>query len=365
MNHIYKNFVKLGTSGFIGSMPALELVEAWKNKEILYVAEAQRGMKMERNPANGELRQTPVHFKKNITAIKNSILNGMYFPDEITLNAFETEQISYSEPHQEITCTKALALIDGYHRISALVELSETKIGRDIISHLDFPIKITVYEMAKAKKQFYQFTLGSKVSSSRAAYLNNTNESSLIAERLLSDKDSPLYKRINIVSNSITSTDRNNLVTFATLTNAIENSYDTKTITCSIERDAIVQHIKSFITCLFDMNPEFNSYELRKELRKENDITCDNFTWYAYMHISRFLMDKPDLRKNVMFLKSISFHKSAFWLNDVVRTSDKETIHPDGTMTVQTRYSVVNGISTRRTIGTDLLRELKKLIFAS
>ena len=363
----YKNIIKLGDNSFIGSISALELVRLWETKTLTYVPDAQRGMKKERNLNTGELTDVPVHFKKNIREIKEAIMTGNYFPDTISINIIKDESSIVRFNNNELYSKGTQALLDGYHRIMALMELSKVREGERAIKYLEFPIKITCCDLETAKRQFFQFTLGSKISASRAAFLNNKSYSAKIAGRLLEDEDSPLRGRINTIANSITTTDKVSVVTFATLTQALDNSFDTKAIVCDKECDQIIAHLKTYFRLLFKsfkgLADTDEAFTLRKEGRLDHNVKCENVMFYGYVAIASYLFGKNISAKDITPLTKISYYKEASWLSDIVRTATKEEEKPDGSVVTLTRYTVLNGISNRRALATNLLKEYKKLTY--
>lgn len=362
------NALKLSDKEFNVVINAYHLAEMWVNGTIKYVEDIQRGVK-ETIDEEGNIVKEPIINKANVKTITNKILEGNYYLDQITLNILAEEgkqksKVKYSKTSSELIVESGIcALLDGNHRMTSLVELyrSGDEDAINALKSISFPVKISILNKEDAQEQFYQFTLGSKISSSRKEYFNNKDNANKITKYLY--QNSVLTGMIENTKNAIAKNDEIHVVSYATLKNAIELAFDVDTLT-SEEVDSLEKYLAEFFEELFTVIPEFKSFEGRKELREQNLLTCENFTFYGYIGIAQWLHEKEGWKDLLKLVKDIDFDKTnEFWEDQhIIKKSlakqgkikkSKEKVY---------KYTILNTNNSRSSMRKATLERFKKLV---
>lgn len=349
---------KLEEGAVMTYLNGLELVELWEKKRMVYNPEIQRGtvrVKLE----NGNFEDRPVVSLANIKKIKECMLNGTFYVSQLTLNVLkETAKFTYDNEKETITIEgDVLAISDGQHRIKALKEIKDEHPEFDL-AKLRFPVKITHYNEEKAQEQFYQYTLGNKISTSRKEYFNHSNYANKIVKALY--HDSVLKGKIENIKNTIGKKDQIKIVTFATLKSALELNFETNTIATDKEAQDIIDFLKKFFEKLLDVIPEFNDYESRTMLREENSLKCENITFYGYLAVAKFLFYQPDWEQKMNVLGEIDYTKDPnIWptVVNVVKVASKDK--KNGKVK---KFTIVNNTQSRRALKDKMLRIFKEKV---
>ncbi len=245
-----------------------QLVEFWDDGTISYNPEIQRGTKV-RIRNNQEIEEA-VYSNANVKKIYKAMVEGNFFEDMITLNILNNEESSISDVFYDdssdtnaITINGEINIADGQHRIRALKMLKESNekgITNIPLDTFAFPVKITHYDIRKAQQQFHQFSQGLKISSSRSQYFNTTDHSNDIVRELM--RNSELSGRVEIVKNTIIKSEKRNVVTFATMVNAIQMVYREMTNT---QARQLAVYLCEFFDEVFNQVPELLNYDSRQE----------------------------------------------------------------------------------------------------
>lgn len=211
------NVIKVNETEFLTEMDGKKLLSMWKNKEIAYSPEIQRGMTI-RQSKNDKSEKVPVFSVSNVKKIYSAMASGAYFTDMISLNVMYDMDNSFNYDSGTLTViADCFDVSDGQHRLRALELLEksneEGKTSVDLES-LKFAVKISHLSIEKAQQQFYQFSQGLKISSSRAEYFNHTDLPNLLVKRLI-DKDMALEGIVEIVKNSIPKKRTSRIVCYA------------------------------------------------------------------------------------------------------------------------------------------------------
>lgn len=358
-NVVFKNTQKLGDKEYMTYMTGGRLVNYWQTGGLKYIPEIQRGVKTVVNES-GEIEEVAVFSASNVKKIKESIKKNSFYVSQITLNILENEsKLIYDENKRELVVVEGvLALLDGQHRVRALTELKEECPEFDL-TKIIFPIKITNYSEEKAQEQFYQYTLGSKISSSRGEYFNNKDYANKIVKNLYND--SVLSDRIENVKNIIGKNEQIKIVSFATLKNAIEINFNTSKMDNVGEANEVYDFLKEFFEELFEIMPEFNDYELRKLLKEEQSLKCENFTFYGYLAIAEYLQYKKDWKELLQFINEIDFLKtSPIWSSQVTKKNVLKRKSKNQEQEV--KYTIVNNTQSRKEMGVIMVKAFKKVL---
>lgn len=358
-NVLFKNTHKLGEKEYMTYMTGGRLVNYWKNDGIKYIPEIQRGLKTVINE-NGEKEEVAVFSAANVKKIKESMKKNSFYVSQITLNILENgSKLMYDENKKELVVVEGvLALLDGQHRVRALEELQDENPEFDL-NKIIFPVKITNYPEEKAQEQFYQYTLGSKISSSRGEYFNNKDYANKIVKNLYNN--SILTDRIENVKNIIGKNEQIKIVSFATLKNAIEINFNTSKMDNSGEANEVYEYLKEFFVELFDIIPEFNDYESRKLLKEEQSLKCENFTFYGYLAIAEYLQYKKDWKELLPYITEIDFLKlSPIWAGQVTKKSVIKRKSKNQEQEI--KYTIINNTQSRKEMGITMVKAFKKVL---
>lgn len=314
---------RINENEFITIIPGWQLVEYWNDGIISYNPEIQRGSRIKKKRNNEEVKEA-VYSRANVNKIYKAMVAGNYFIDMITLNILDDGNSSISEPFFDeandtdaVNITGKIEIADGQHRIRALKMLAvSNEEGRTNIplENLFFPVKVTHYDIKSAQKQFHQFSQGLKISSSRAEYFNSTDRSNKIVRKLM--QDSELAGRVEIVKNSIIKSEKKNVVTFATLVNAISMVYKEMT---NVQAEELAQYLSEFFDRLFDAIPELVDYESRQQ-SKETSLKAENLMFYGYIAISKVLKDRENWQQYLPLINQLDLSKeSELWFGKVTK----------------------------------------------
>lgn len=314
---------KIGEKEYLTLIPGWQLVEYWDEGIISYNPEIQRGSRIKKKRNNQEVEEA-VYSKANVKKIYEAMVSGNYFVDMITLNVLNDGNSTISDCFYDtnneadsFTVTGKLEIADGQHRIRALKMLNDSNekgITNIPLESFIFPVKITHYDIKTAQQQFHQFSQGLKISSSRSEYFNATDHSNEIVRQLM--RNSELAGRVEIVRNTITKRERRNVVTFATMVNAIKMVYKEMT---NAQADSLSQYLCEFFDELFNTVPELLSYESRQQ-SKETSLKAENFMFYGYTAISKVLRDRENWQQYLPLINQLDLSKeSEVWFGKVTK----------------------------------------------
>lgn len=341
---------RLGEAEFTTHLSGKELLRLWLDNVIEYFPEIQRGTKVKLDKDKNEV-EVPVFSMANVKKITESILKGNYFTDLITLNIVKdgTEKVEFKD-NSLIVYSGKIAISDGQHRIRALESIKMSNDTMETAFDLDsliFPVKITIYDISTAQQQFYQFSQGLKISSSRSEYFNSKDLSNILVKRLM-EKGRALHEKVEVVKNTISKKDTRHLVSFATLVNAVEMVYVLDT---EEELDRLTEYLNEFFKELINLIPELSDYEKRLE-SKEHSLIAENFMFYGYMAISQILFNIPDWKEKMPLILQLDLNKdSKLWYGKIIKRGKKKG------------YSIINSNDSRRAIINRINKEFSELLY--
>ncbi|QUH22229.1 hypothetical protein HYG84_18260 (plasmid) [Alkaliphilus sp. B6464] len=308
--------MQIGEKEYLTYITGKDLVEFWIDKKIGYNPRIQRGVKLKVN--RDEEIKVPVFSLANVKKIRDKILMGNYFTDMITLNLLENGEEYFEYKNGDLIIYEGETdLADGQHRTRALHMIKMSNDLKDTsfdLSKIIFPLKITHYDEKTAQQQFHQFSLGLKISRSRSEYFNATDYSNIVVRELMNNSD--LADRVEIVSNSISKKDTKHIVTFATLVNAIEETYKIGT---KKQAKELAKYLCQFFDELIDEIDELHDYDKRIE-SKETSFIGENFMFYGYVSISKILKGMENWKEKILLIKELDLFKgSKIWFGQVTK----------------------------------------------
>lgn len=148
----FMNMVQITEDQFVGKITLQWLMKAKRAGLINYDPNEQRAL---RRIKHGETEiWKPWVSNKNVSEIKESMLNGTYIPDPITLNIPDGSSYYYENGKLvvESIANGMFNLDDGYHRYLAMSQIN------DFDKEFDYPMEIRIvsFDNAKANRFIFQ-----------------------------------------------------------------------------------------------------------------------------------------------------------------------------------------------------------------
>lgn len=346
---IFRSVNALGEYEYTTHLNGNELLRLWQENVIEYNPEIQRGTKVKLDKKKDEI-EVPVFSTANVKKIYNAMVSGNYFTDLITLNIMRdgTEKVEFEDGNL-VVYKGDINIADGQHRIRALEAIRMSNEALETTFNLEslvFPVKITVYDTVQAQQQFYQFSQGLKISSSRSEYFNQQGLANILIKNLM-EPGMALHEKVEVVKNTIAKTDTRHLVSFATLVNAIRMVY---IIDTEDELAELTTYLNEFFHELINLIPELRSYELRLK-SKETSLIAENFMFYGYVAISQILQNDPDWKTKIPLILQLDFEKdSKLWYGKVTKRGKRRG------------YSIINSSDSRRAMINRINKEFGRLL---
>lgn len=329
VDYKFEKVNQLKENEWLTSINAYELARLWESEQLVYYPETQRGVINKKGRNGKKDKDVPIRSEANIKAIQGLIMRGKYFPDTLTLNILsEDNGVLYDAATSELDIKDGLlCILDGYHRIKALhnIYLYTQEFDFDL-TKIIFPVKITNYDREEAKRQFRQYSLGMKINSSRSESFNLDDAVSNIVREL--NFHGALEGLINDKTNSITEDNKEHIVTFATLTQAIRDSF--KKIDGENEQKEILEFLQEYFEELMLLFPQMETYEGRRE-SKDYELVCENFFFYVWISFAKKLYDNKirfqernkvyNWQKEMSYLTKVDFGRECTTWSDITKDS--------------------------------------------
>ena len=352
MEFTFDFLARLKDNAYLTMLDGAQLVNLWEDGIISYNPEIQRGNRIKIK--NNEEIEEAVYSKTNVKKIYAAMVAGNYFEDLITLNLLDdgnssVSDVFYDETNEfnAFTTYGKIDIADGQHRIRALKMLSDSNeegITNIPLTEFNFPVKITHYDTKTAQQQFHQFSQGLKISSSRTEYFNTSDHSNEIVRKLMRNSD--LAGRVEIVRNSIIKSEKRNVVTFATLVNAIKMVYKDMT---SAQAESLGQYLCQFFNELFNEVPELIDYE-RRQQSKETSIKTENIMFYGYIAISKAIRERDNWEQYISLINQLDLNKdSELWFGKVTKRG-------------RNGLAMVNSLDSRKYIVEKIIEQFEELL---
>lgn len=329
VDYKFEKVNQLKENEWLTSINAYELARLWESEQLVYYPETQRGVINKKGRNGKKDKDVPIRSEANIKAIQGLIMRGKYFPDTLTLNILsEDNGVLYDAATSELDIKDGLlCILDGYHRIKAIhnIYLYTQEFNFDL-TKIIFPVKITNYDREEAKRQFRQYSLGMKINSSRSESFNLDDAVSNIVREL--NFHGALEGLINDKTNSITEDNKEHIVTFATLTQAIRDSF--KKIDGENEQKEILEFLQEYFEELMLLFPQMETYEGRRE-SKDYELVCENFFFYVWISFAKKLYDNKirfqernkvyNWQKEMSYLTKVDFGRECTTWSDITKDS--------------------------------------------
>lgn len=355
VDYKFEKVNQLKENEWLTSINAYELARLWESEQLVYYPETQRGVINKKGRNGKKDKDVPIRSEANIKAIQGLIMRGKYFPDTLTLNILsEDNGVLYDAATSELDIKDGLlCILDGYHRIKAIhnIYLYTQEFNFDL-TKIIFPVKITNYDREEAKRQFRQYSLGMKINSSRSESFNLDDAVSNIVREL--NFHGTLEGLINDKTNSITEDNKEHIVAFATLTQAIRDTF--KKIDSEKDEEEILAFLQEYFEELMLLFPQMRTYEGRRE-SKDYELVCENFFFYVWISFAKKLYDNVvrfqernkiyNWKKEMSYLSKVDFGRECSTWADITKDSATK-----GRVIVHTKVN-------RQSAYEDLLSELE------
>lgn len=199
-----------------------QIYELYEHNLIKYNSKTQRNLKT-KSIDNNILEKININ-KRSVNEIRDSILQGLFIPNTITLNLLKTgeEEVVYNDKNRIIELNGEIDIIDGFHRSLAIIEaVRENKNihGGMIISLVNIDIEKAQYYIVQEDKR-------NKINKDHIRYLSQENLENQIVKILNENIKSEL--RGKITTDLISFKKNNAFVLFSTLAEAIKLEYEIK-----------------------------------------------------------------------------------------------------------------------------------------
>lgn len=329
VDYKFEKVNQLKENEWLTSINAYELARLWESEQLVYYPETQRGVINKKGRNGKKDKDVPIRSEANIKAIQGLIMRGKYFPDTLTLNILsEDNGVLYDAATSELDIKDGLlCILDGYHRIKAIhnIYLYTQEFDFDL-TKIIFPVKITNYDREEAKRQFRQYSLGMKINSSRSESFNLDDAVSNIVHEL--NFHGALEGLINDKTNSITEDNKEHIVAFATLTQAIRDAF--KKIDSEKDGEEILAFLQEYFEELMLLFPQMRTYEGRRE-SKDYELVCENFFFYVWISFAKKLYDNVvrfqernkiyNWKKEMSYLTKVDFGRECTTWSDITKDS--------------------------------------------
>lgn len=329
VDYKFEKVNQLKENEWLTSINAYELARLWESEQLVYYPETQRGVINKKGRNGKKDKDVPIRSEANIKAIQGLIMRGKYFPDTLTLNILsEDNGVLYDAATSELDIKDGLlCILDGYHRIKAIhnIYLYTQEFDFDL-TKIIFPVKITNYDREEAKRQFRQYSLGMKINSSRSESFNLDDAVSNIVREL--NFHGALEGLINDKTNSITEDNKEHIVAFTTLTQAIRDAF--KKIDSEKDEEEILAFLQEYFEELMLLFPQMRTYEGRRE-SKDYELVCENFFFYVWISFAKKLYDNVvrfqernkiyNWKKEMSYLTKVDFGRECTTWSDITKDS--------------------------------------------
>lgn len=189
--------IRITENDFLVTMSARNLVELKNSDVIQYNPNTQRQLK---HVTHGNVEYYAIDINKNTVAkIKDLLISGKYIADTITINMDETAEFSFSDNRLSIQKLDHFDIVDGMHRLSAMMELYREYPDWDYT----FPVRITYFSESVAQNLIYQLSQQTKLKKIDLMSLDNNSYATNLIQKLDTDSRCDLKNYLNRNNNTI------------------------------------------------------------------------------------------------------------------------------------------------------------------
>ncbi|GAA4706851.1 DNA sulfur modification protein DndB [Brevibacillus fulvus] len=325
--YTFQNVIYVKDGNYTTTITAQEIKRLWESNLLVYNFEVQREARIEKNKED-QIVYKPKTIPKSVNEIAQLLLSGELETTMLTFNARANtadsgEEAVYDHQHKTLTITKGtqLDILDGYHRISGIIQALST----DESIHAVFDLKILNYSTRRAVQYFNQINTTNPVSASRLQETNTGNLAAVAAEEL---KDKCEYLLGKVASGDKLSAAAEQLVSAKVLIESIDAHFRPAD---RLQAKEVGKYLAEFFTELFEQHPDGFIRNIN-EVRKTSLINA-NYMFDGYICLAKRMRDKQiPVEQAGSILKQINFERtSEMWRELGVLDDNKAiTANPKG-----------------------------------
>lgn len=269
---------------YLCQMSYKEIKALWDNKLLGYNFELQRKPKEKVN-AEGKIIKVPKVTQKSVKEITQLMKDGKFRSNTIVFNLLMDgrDQVLYDEEDGQLTIVSGeLDIIDGFHRLSAILNVLEDDPEHD--AYMDVAIKHLSFEDAR----FYlgQINKMSKFDKTFVRSLMNTE----LSDKIVADLEKKSSLKGRITTDTTVSKRKTYLTNFAIMSESIKEIFDPQN---NKDRIDVTEVLTNFFDYLIDYYEDIFSANLEK-LTQAREKTLMNYhnTFVGLIVIAKALYDK-------------------------------------------------------------------------
>lgn len=313
--YMVNDAMMLGRREYVIKMKMSELVNMYKSDLIDYDFKSQRNAKIVK--IDGLLHETPDLNKESVKKITKLVSKSLYFPDPITLNlergsaarialakaekvkgeereetikeAKNKRELEFDEVDKRLRINEShFHIVDGFHRLSAFVSVMSNHPDLDF----EIPVLLKNYTIEDAGKYFGQINTTNPVDKATIKELRQERRADEVTKDLMTK--SYLVGKISRGSTVNKSADQ--LVSFATLADAIDRAFGKEIQDSVLDHDDVTDYLIEFFNKL--VKSFINEFDKKIEKTSENSIINHDKMFAGYVELAKRMRDENiSLRK--------------------------------------------------------------------
>lgn len=277
----------------------------------------------QRNPIKKAKKDGTVSFKpklnrRSVNEIKKLMLDKKYLPDTITINVMRdgSDELLFNESDNELTIESAneINLIDGFHRVQAVIEALEENPDLDGYLYLS----IRNYDLETARFYLGQHNSFNTFDKTHVRQLKSLN----ISDKIVEDINLKSDLRGRITTSTAVKKKFNEITNFAVLSDTIKDVFNPET---GKDRLEYSYTLIRFFDYLVGSYP--NDFVKNVELVSKTSWINHHNTFVGYVVMCHKLYRKYGkdfpLDEITRIMESINFSKNESEYNDILTTQGK------------------------------------------
>jgi|GEM_PF-554743 len=304
--YVFHNMIEIGDKHWIGKISSQQLASIDMENEWIYNYETQR------DPVINVYGTKSIRLDKaKALVIKNRLLAGLQFPDQIRVNVLQdgSESIDFNSKSGDLTIVSGTKnIFDGYHRKTA----NSMAIAEDANLNFNWGFAVTNFSEKKAQDFMVQINKQKPMKIEHTKNMDTSILGNTTVDAILNG-DSEFALNIKQSDSEL---DHGGLVRKSVLSNSIEEVFG-EDLTNRIEAKKIAQHIADVMDFIIGLKVE-EFINNPNETKKTSYINHRNM-FVGYMALSsKFFVDKKPVEnwkeKVEEVLENIDFSKTNdFW----------------------------------------------------
>ncbi len=305
--YTFKNVIRINQDHYICPITAQEIKKLWDSGLLVYNYDVQREAKVERDKKDPmKIIQRPRINPRAIKEISQHMKNGTLISSALTLNvrlgtSDEGDELIYNQKNLtlEITHGSLIDCLDGFHRISSVIETLTA--FPDV--NMNFTLNIVNYGTKQAMEFFAQLNSATPVSTSRLMEMKQARHSDFVVKQVQINSE---FLKGKVSSSEHISTLQKHLVSFSVLSDAIDETFSIKN---KSEALVVAEYLTEFFDKLFLKNEEAFISNI-DEVRKESLINANQF-FIGWVILAKRMQDENiKLNKLQSIVNCIDFSRS-------------------------------------------------------